>query len=69
MIPTCTTAPVDTCFLQIGQEVIPVYGNEQRGWSLEADDLSEGSTRFRYGSLEELFFVLINLNVNAEGTA
>ena len=69
MIPTCSTAPVDMCFLQIGLEVIPVYGNDQRGWSLDSDDLSEQSSCFRYGSLEELFFVLVNLNVNGEGTA
>ena len=69
MIPTCSRAPVDTCFLQIGLEVIPVYGSDQRGWSLESDDLSAESTCFRYGSLEELFFVLVNMNVNGEGSA
>ena len=62
--------PVNACLLQIGLEVIPVYGNEQSGWSVEAGDLNSETPRlFRYRTLEELFFALVTMTVSSEGQA
>ena len=70
MTRSCSALPVSARFVQIGAEVIPVYGNEQSGWSLDADDLPRhASAVVRYKSLDELLFVLINMTINSEGTA
>jgi hypothetical protein len=51
-------------------EVFPVYGNEKVGWSVDAGDLYPQTPRwFRYQSIEELFFALVNLNISPEGRA
>ena len=56
--------------LKIGQEVFPVYGDEQLGWSVQADDLyPQTPSWFRYGSIDEIFFALVNLNLCPEGRA
>jgi len=61
---------INTRLMQIGLEVIPVFGNDQCGWALDAGDSSRfSSTPVRYRSLDELFFVLTNMNVAGEGTA
>ena len=61
---------VKTQLLQIGLEVLPVYGDEQLGWSLEAGDLyPQTPSWFRYGSIDEIFFALVNLNICPEGQA
>ena len=52
-------------YLRVGRGVYPVYGDALRGWSPRADDLhgphAESAQAFRYGSLDELFFALVNL--------
>jgi hypothetical protein len=52
-------------YLRVGRGVNPVYGDALRGWSPRADDLhgphAEAAQAFRYGSLDELFFALVNL--------
>lgn len=48
-------------YLRVGANVFPVYGDELRGWSPRAADLHGPSPRFVYGSLDELYFVLVNL--------
>jgi hypothetical protein len=56
--------------MKIGAEVFPVYGDETSGFSVDPGDLyPQMPTRFRYGSLDELFFALVNLNVGPEGRA
>ena len=70
MTHTAARTGVPTTLLKVGLEVFPVYGDETSGWSMDADDLSPtASPLFRYGSLDELFFALVNLNVSEEGQA
>lgn len=61
---------VNTQLLKIGLEVFPVYGDEKSGWSVDAGDLyPQIPVWFRYRSLDELFFALVNLNISPEGQA
>ena len=70
MTRDCSTLPLNTRFLQIGLEIVPVYGSDAYGWSLEVEEPSGRiSAGLRYESLDELFFVLVNMNVSAEGSA
>ena len=63
-------AAVKTQLLQVGLEVFPVYGDEKTGWSVDAGDCyPQMPPRFRYRSLDELFFALVNLNISPEGQA
>jgi len=58
---------VRASLLQVGLEVIPVYGDDQSGWSLEP---GPAMTRLPvYHTIEELFFALVNLNLSVEGSA
>ena len=60
----------NACLLKIGTEVFRVYGDEQSGWSVDPGDLHLlAPAQFRYGSIEELFFALVNLNLSVEGSA
>jgi len=70
MIRDHSDLPVNACLLKIGLEVIPVYGNERSGWTVE-DGVSQFPTprRFRYRTLEELYFALVTMTVNSEGEA
>jgi hypothetical protein len=61
---------VKTQLLKVGLEVFPVYGDEKTGWSVDAGDCYPHMPPwFRYGSLDELFFALVNLNISPEGQA
>ncbi len=61
---------VNTRLLKVGLEVFPVYGDEKSGWSVDPGDLyPQTPVWFRYRSLDELFFALVNLNVSTEGSA
>ncbi|MGD0947701.1 MAG: hypothetical protein ABSA52_09735 [Candidatus Binatia bacterium] len=61
---------VKTQLLQVGLEVFPVYGDEKTGWSVDAGDCyPQMPSWFRYRSLDELFFALVNLNISPEGQA
>ncbi|HUI27716.1 MAG TPA: hypothetical protein VL403_16655 [Candidatus Kryptonia bacterium] len=63
-------APVNTQLMKVGLEVFPVYGDEASGWSVDPIDLaSDSAAVFRYRSLDELFFALVNLNLSPEGQA
>ena len=50
-------------YLRVGGDVFPVYGDELRGWSPRAADFGthQAPSRFVYTSLDELYFVLVNL--------
>lgn len=62
--------PVSARLLKVGREVFPVYGDERVGWSTDPLDLAADAPRWwRYDSIDELFFVLLNLNVSPEGQA
>ncbi|KKU48240.1 hypothetical protein A3H10_02505 [Candidatus Uhrbacteria bacterium RIFCSPLOWO2_12_FULL_46_10] len=60
---------VNTALLQIGREVFPVYGDDDTGFSILAEDLSPLNPKVLYESLDELFFALVNLNITPEGLA
>jgi hypothetical protein len=56
-------------YLRVGGDVFPVYGDELRGWSPRAADFGGhgASPTFVYTSLDELYFVLVNLCVARGG--
>jgi hypothetical protein len=57
-------------YLRIGAAVYPVYGDELRGWSLRADDFGGAmlaTTPWVYGSIDEVFFALVNLATLVSG--
>ena len=61
---------VNVRLLHVGSEVFPVYGSDQAGWALQAGEIfPETPAPYRYGSLDEIFFALVNLNVSPEGRA
>ena len=61
---------VNAQLMKIGLEVFPVYGDETSGFSVDPGDLyPQMPAWFRYRSLDELFFALVNLNVGPEGRA
>jgi len=54
--------------IEIGETVFPIYGNESVGWSIDQSDISE-RTAFRYASLDELIFAILNFSVQTRGSA
>lgn len=56
-------------YLRIGAAVYPVYGDELRGWSLRESDFGSvlAATPWVYGSIDEIFFALVNLSTTARG--
>ena len=59
-----------TELMQVGQEVFPVYGDDDTGFSVDPGDFAAKLTpRFRYESRDELFFALVNFNLGKEGRA
>jgi hypothetical protein len=70
MTPTQAVTTVKAQLIQIGVEVVPVYGDQDSGWSLDAGDLSpQQQCTYRYSSLDELIFALLNFNASPEGRA
>jgi len=58
---------VKACLLQVGSDVVAVYGDDDSGWSLEA---GMDMTRIPlYRSIDELYFALVNMTVSSEGRA
>jgi hypothetical protein len=67
---TQTDVAVNARLLKVGLEVFPVYGDETSGWSVDPGDLyPQMPVWFRYRSIDELFFALVNLNFGPEGKA
>jgi hypothetical protein len=65
-----TEVAVNARLLKVGLEVFPVYGDETSGFSVDPGDLyPQMPVWFRYQSLDELFFALVNLNLSPEGQA
>jgi len=61
---------VSARLLKVGLEVFPVYGDEKSGFSVEPSDLhAQMPGWYRYSSIDELFFALVNLNMAPEGLA
>ncbi len=70
MTRNSSALPINARLLQVGAEIVPVYGNDTSGWTLESDDLHHHTRVLqRYRSLDELFFVLVNLATGSEGSA
>jgi hypothetical protein len=70
MTHTQSEVAINARLLKIGLEVFPVYGDEKSGWSVDPGDLyPQMPIWFRYRSLDELFFALVNLNISPEGQA
>jgi hypothetical protein len=61
MTPPTVTAT--RTYLRIGAAVYPVYGDPLRGWSLRAEDFGSfvAASPYAYGSIDELFFAIVNL--------
>lgn len=60
----------NTELMQVGQEVFPVYGDDDSGFSVDAGDFGPKTPcRYRYHSRDELFFALVNFNLGKEGRA
>jgi hypothetical protein len=72
--PTTEIAPATTStiargfLIEIGKSVFPVYGDTSSGWSIDRRDIVEG-TPYRYATLDELIFVLVNFSVHVGGDA
>jgi hypothetical protein len=67
---THSEVAVNARLLKVGLEVFPVYGDETSGWSVDPGDLyPQMPVWYRYQSLDELFFALVNLNIGPEGKA
>ncbi len=67
MIRVHSETAVKAQLLQIGLEVVAVYGDDESGWSLEP---GIQSPRFPiYRTIDELFFALVNMNLGTEGHA
>ena len=55
-------------YLCVGGDVFPVYGDAVRGWSPRAEDFRGlMQSPYVYGSVEELFFALVNLCAGGRG--
>jgi hypothetical protein len=67
------TPPVMTAsrtYLRVGAAVYPVYGDALRGWSLRAEDFAPvlAATPWVYGSIDEIFFAIVNLSAHANAS-
>ena len=59
--------PVRASFLQVGTEIIPVFGDNESGWSLESGIEMERVPIYR--TVDELYFALINMQISTGGDA
>lgn len=58
------TGSLTPYLLQVGSEVYPISGDPQRGWHLADEELLDAAELgFRYQSVSELFFALVNLSL------
>jgi len=56
--------------VRIGTEVFAIYGDEEHGFAVDPEDFSSAvPNSFRYYSLDELYFALVNLSAAPEGRA
>ena len=53
--------------VRIAGATLPVSGSSQAGWGVTYGD--DPPTSYRYGTLDELAFALINLSIVDDGTA
>jgi len=56
--------------LKVGTEMYLAYGSDEAGWSIGGRELDAFvPPAFRYHTLDELFFALVNFTVADEGAA
>ena len=55
--------------VQVGTESFPVHGSAQAGWQLTATAPGASPGPYRYTSIDEVIFVLINFSVATDGRA
>jgi hypothetical protein len=67
MTRTHPESTVHAQLVRIGAEIVPVYGDDQTGWSFEPG--IESSRLPIYRTIDELFFALVNMNISEEGSA
>lgn len=61
---------ISTRLLKVGMELLPVFGDEDHGWSMDPVDLDPLAPSWcRYDTLDELYFALLNFNLCEEGRA
>ena len=61
---------VNVRLLHVGPEVFPVYGSDKTGWTIQPGGVyPETPLSYRYGSVDEIFFALVNLHLSPEGRA
>jgi hypothetical protein len=54
--------------VEIGETAFHIYGSVEAGWSLDQLDILQASP-FRYATLDELMFALLNCALHADGSA
>jgi len=61
--------------VHVGSESLPIAGSIESGWSIAAGDVlaltssTGGRGDYRYGTLDELLFALINLSLVSDAEA
>lgn len=60
--------------VHVGSESLPIAGSVEAGWSIATDEMLAlsaigGAGDYRYGTLDELLFALINLSLVSDGEA
>jgi len=54
--------------VEIGETTFRIYGSVEAGWSLDQLDI-EVASPYRYTTLDELMFALLNCALHADGSA
>ncbi len=67
MVRNRSETAVKAQLLRIGSEVVPVYGDDESGWSFEPG--IQNSRLPIYRTIDELFFALVNMKLSADGQA
>lgn len=60
--------PIRGFLLEIGTLTFPIYGDATIGWSIIRGDIMD-VTPYRYRTLDELVFVLLNYSLLSAGNA
>ena len=62
--------PIKRSLMQVGTEVFPVFGDGQTGYSANIEDFNSNVPKeWRYPTWDELYFVLVNLQIGPDGRA
>jgi hypothetical protein len=64
----CPLAPMRGFVVEIGQSVFRIFGGAEVGWSLDQLDIVH-ATPYRYTTLDELMFALLNCTLQGDCSA